>query len=121
MYNLASRKRTLSACGGSGTNLKRLRRQPARVRSCRIQVTLEFNDFSFCLIFSDKKRAPRFEMPALFLLIKILLVIVRVNCLDRAVFCDVELCELNASLVIASAGELGIVIEEIPFAVNLND
>ena len=85
------------------------------------KLTLEFNDFSFCLIFSDKIRAPRFEMPALFLLIKTLLVIVRMDRLDRAVFCDVELCELNASLVIASAGELGIVIEEIPFAVNLND
>ena len=57
----------------------------------------------------------------MFLLIKILLVIVRVNCLDRAVFCDVELCELNASLVIASAREFRVMIEQIPFAVDLYD
>ena len=40
------------------------------------------------------------------LLFKILLVIVRVDRLDRTILRDVELCELNASLVIASAGEL---------------
>ena len=44
-----SRKRTLCACGGSGTILNRLRRQPGRVRSCTSKNCLGFNDFSFCL------------------------------------------------------------------------
>lgn len=47
--------------------------------------------------------------------------IVRVDRLDRAVFRDSELCELNASLVGAAAGSLSIVIEEVPLAVDVND
>ena len=45
--------------------------------------------------------------------------IVRNDLLDRAVLSDIKLRELNASLVIASAGELCIMIEQIPFAVDL--
>lgn len=49
------------------------------------------------------------------------LVIVRLDGLDCAVSSDVQFCELNASLVRAAAGSHCIVIEEIPFAIDLND
>ena len=47
--------------------------------------------------------------------------IVRNDLLDRAVLSDIELRELNTSLVIASAGKLRVMIEQIPFAVDLYD
>ena len=47
--------------------------------------------------------------------------IVRNDLLDRAVFSDIELRELNSSLVITSARELRVMIEQIPFAVDLYD
>ena len=41
--------------------------------------------------------------------------------LNRSVFSDVELRELDRSLVRAAAGSLCIVIEQIPLAVDLNN
>ena len=47
--------------------------------------------------------------------------IVRNDLLDSTILSDIELCELNASLMVAPAGELCIMIEQIPFAVDLYD
>ena len=94
------RKRTLSACGGSGTFLIRLRWQPIRVRSCTskkfLDLMISLSAFAFNVV--TTKRATR-RQPFAFKLNSNLLVIVRINLLDCTVFSDVEVCELNASLV----------------------
>ncbi len=49
--------------------------------------------------FSFDKKTDTFRCPLLTFFLRVLLVIVRMDLLDRSVFCDVQLCELNGSLV----------------------